>query len=76
VVPDKTYMADEAISVSGEAAVVESEVAVEAPLDSNLPAGVPDGTVDEFGETVVHDLAEDGTTVIGWHKVPATEPGA
>lgn len=62
-------MTDEENSVPGEAAVVESEVAA-AP---DLPAGVSDGTVDEFGETIVHEYAEDGTTVTGWHKVPAAE---
>lgn len=80
MVSDKTCMADEEVpgtaEVSGTAAVVESQVSAEAPMDAALPAGVSDGTVDEFGETIVHEVAEDGT-VTGWHKEPAPEqPGA
>lgn len=72
--PDKTCMGEEEISVPGEAAVVESEAVAVPDLDVNSPAGVSDGTVDEFGETIVHEFAEDGTTVTGWHKVPAVPP--
>ena len=65
---------------------VEDTSAAEAlkpTLNPELPAGVPEGTVEksehsdenirdrvDFEEKVVHDVDEDGN-VVGWHKVPA-----
>lgn len=57
----------------------DEEERTEPPATSDAPApdatpddivGVPDGTVDDAGEKVVHEFDADGTFV-GWHKEPA-----